>query len=57
MSTKQITRSDVATAAAESGVGVLEGLRMMQAAAAKMGDEKTLQRLCEIKNEILFGDE
>jgi len=33
----------------------MEALRMMQAACAKFGDEKTLSRLCEIKSEILFG--
>ena len=55
--TKQITRNDVAQAAAAKGVSILEALRMMQAVCAKSGDEKTLDALCAVKNEILFGDE
>lgn len=54
---KQITRANVAQAAAEHGVTILEALRMMQAVCAKAGDEKTLAALCAVKNEILFGDE
>ena len=55
--TKQITRNDVAQAAAAKGVSILEALRMMQAVCAKGGDEETLNALCAVKNEILFGDE
>lgn len=54
---KKITRADVAQAAAESGIMVLAALNMMQSAAAKMGDERTLEQLIAVKNEILFGDE
>ena len=53
----KITRSDVAQAASESGVTIMEALRMMQAVCAKSGDEDTLESLCKIKDEILFGDE
>ena len=52
-----ITRNDVVQAAAQSGVTVMEALRMMQAVCAKHGDESTLDALCAVKNEILFGDE
>lgn len=55
--TKQITRADVAQAAAAKGVTILEALRMMQAVCAKAGDEQTLSALCAVKAEILFGDE
>lgn len=54
---QQITRADVAEAAAAKGVGILQALNMMQAACAKLNDEQTLAKLCEIKSEILFGDE
>lgn len=53
----KITRDDVAEAAAAKGVTIMEALRMMQAVCAKAGDEATLDRLCQIKSEILFGDE
>lgn len=52
----KITRKDVAEAAAAHGVGILKALGMMQSVCAKAGDEKTLTCLCEIKNDILFGD-
>ena len=52
---RQITRSDVAQAAADQGIGILEALTLMQAAAAKMSDESVLSQLCRIKNEVLFG--
>ncbi len=52
-----ITRQNVVQAAAESGVGILEALSLMQSAAAQMGDERTLSRLCQIKSEILFGED
>lgn len=55
--TKQITRADVAQAAAAKGVTIMEALRMMQAVCAKVGDEQTLAALCAVKAEILFGDE
>lgn len=55
--TKQITRDDVAQAAAAKGVTILEALRMMQAVCAKAGDEQTLDILCAVKNQILFGNE
>ena len=55
--TKQITRNDVAQAAAANGVTIMEALRMMQAVCAKAGDEKTLSALCAVKHDILFGDE
>lgn len=57
MSAKQITRNDVVQAAAAKGVTILEALRMMQAVCAKAGDEATLDALCAVKNEILFGDD
>ena len=53
----QITRQDVAQAAAAKNIGILQALAMMQAACAKLGDESTLTQLCSIKSEILFGDE
>ena len=53
----QITRTDVAVAAAAHGVTIMEALRLMQAVCAKAGDEKTLADLCAIKHEMLFGDE
>lgn len=54
---EKITRKDVVQAAAEKGIRVLEALNMMQAAAAKMNNENVLQQLCDIKREILFGEE
>ena len=54
--TYTITRNDVVEAAAAKGIRVLEALSMMQAAAAKMNDERTLEMLCSIKNDMLFGD-
>lgn len=54
---KQITRNDVAKAAAAKGLPILEALRQMQAVCAKAGDEQTLAALCAVKAEILFGDE
>lgn len=54
--TRKITRNDVVQASAEKGIRVLEALTMMQAAAARMSDEGTLEQLIAIKNEILFGD-
>lgn len=54
---RKITRKDVVEAAAAKGIRVLEALTMMQTAAAKMNDESTLEQLCKIKSEILFGDE
>jgi hypothetical protein len=53
----KITRQDVVQAAASKGIRVLEALTMMQAAAAKMGNESALSQLCDIKAEILWGDE
>ena len=55
--THKITRSDVAQAAAEKGVSIMEALSMLQSACAKLGDEQTLESLCAIKSDILFGDE
>ncbi len=52
----RITQQDVEQAAYEMGFGVLDALNLMQTAAAKMRDESTLLELCQIKNEILFGD-
>lgn len=54
---KQITRNDVVEAAAAKGIRILEALSMMQSVAAKMGDESTLEQLCAIKSEILFGED
>ena len=54
---RKITRQDVVEAAAAKGIRILEALNMMQAAAAKMGDESTLEQLCAIKSDMLFGDE
>lgn len=57
MKAAKITRADVAQAAADKGVTIMEALRMMQAVCAKTGDENTLEQLCAIKSDILFGDE
>jgi hypothetical protein len=54
---RKITRQDVVEAASSRGIRILEALNMMQAAAAKMGDESTLEQLCAIKSDMLFGDE
>ena len=54
---RKITRQDVVEAAAAKGIRILEAIGMMQAVAAKMGDERTLVQLCAIKHEMLFGDE
>ncbi|GEM_PF-1436331 len=54
---RKITRQDVVEAASSKGIRILEALNMMQAAAAKMGDESTLKQLCAIKSDMLFGDE
>lgn len=53
----KVTREDVVKAALSKDIDVLEALSLMQTAAAKMGDEDTLSQLCDIKSEILFGDE
>ena len=53
---RKITRKDVVQAAAEKGIRVLEALTLMQAAAAKMGNEIVLEQLVAIKSEILFGE-
>lgn len=57
MKAAKITRADVAQAAAAKGATIMEALRMMQAVCAKAGDEYTLEQLCAIKSDILFGDE
>lgn len=57
MTNAQITREDVAKAAADKGITIMEALRTMQAVCAKLGDEKTLSALCDIKSQIIFGDE
>lgn len=53
MNKKQITREHVEIAAKEKGVEVMKALSMMQGACAKLGDMETLERLCQIKAEIL----
>lgn len=53
--TRKITRRDVVEAAAAKGIPILEALNMMQAVAAKMGYESTLEQLCAIKRDMLFG--
>lgn len=57
MNNRKITRADVVQAAASKGIPVLEALTAMQSVAAKMKDKHVLSQLCEIKSEILFGDE
>lgn len=52
-----ITRETVAQAAAHHGVTIMDALRMMQSVCAKAGDEATLEALCKVKSEILFGGE
>ena len=52
-----ITLQDVAAAAADKNIGLLQALNMMQGVCAKAGDEETLSQLCAIKSELLFGDE
>lgn len=53
MSKQQITREHVEQAAKEKGIELMTALTMMQGACAKIGDVETLERLCEIKAEIL----
>ena len=53
----KITRADVVQAAADKGLTIMEALRMMQAVCAKQGDEATLEQLCAIKSDMLFGDD
>lgn len=48
-----ITLNDIAKAAADEGVTVMQACNMMQAACAKLGDEATLDALCTIKAEII----
>lgn len=55
--TIKITIEDVCRVAKMEGIGVLQALLMMQTVCAKSGDEETLMALCDVKNEILFGDE
>ena len=50
-----ITKECVIKAASEKGIRIIEAISMMQAVAAKNGDSALLDRLCEIKSEILFG--
>lgn len=54
---RTITRKDVVEAASAKGIRILEALSMMQSVAAKMDDESTLEQLCAIKSEILFGED
>jgi len=53
----KITKQDVIQAAEDKNIPIIEALRMMQSAAAKMNDESILEQLCGIKNQILFGDD
>ena len=53
----KITREDVVQAATDKGLTIMEALRMMQAVCAKQGDEATLEQLCAIKSDMLFGDD
>jgi len=49
----QVTREAVETLANEQGKSVLTMLTELQGAAAKLGDEETLEALCEIKGQAL----
>lgn len=48
-----VTREAVEILADEKGLTVLSMLTELQAAAAKLGDETTLDALCAIKNEVI----
>lgn len=51
----KITKECVIKAAEEKGIPTIQAISMMQAVAAKNGDSELLNRLCDIKSEILFG--
>ncbi len=48
-----VTREAVETLANEKGMTVLAMLSELQGAAAKLGDDDTLETLCNIKSEVL----
>jgi hypothetical protein len=48
-----ITRQDVEQAAKDACLDVLEAISRMQMVASRAGDEKLLDRLCEIKAEVI----
>jgi hypothetical protein len=50
---KEITLETIQQVAREKSIGTLEAITLMQSGAAKIGDEKTLDRLCYIKEMYL----
>lgn len=50
---RNVTRGAVETLANEQGKSVMAMLTELQGAAAKLGDDETLDALCEIKGEVL----
>ena len=48
-----ITLTDVHAAAAAHGLSPINALTAMQSVAAKSGDGALLDRLCELKNELM----
>jgi hypothetical protein len=49
----KITLETIHQVAREKRMGTLDAITMMQAGAAKIGDEDTLDRLCYIKEKYL----
>ena len=50
----EITKEAIEIVAKESNMNIIEAISLMQSAAAKLDDnEKTLEKLCNVKNEIL----
>lgn len=48
-----ITLNDVHAAATAHGLSAISALTAMQSVAAKSGDNALLDRLCELKNELM----
>lgn len=46
-------KKNIETVAKEENMTALEVISLMQAGAAKIGDEKTLEALCELKWEYI----
>ena len=49
----EITLETINQAAKESNLSTMDAITMMQAGAAKLGDEATLDRLCYIKEKLI----
>jgi hypothetical protein len=49
----EITREAIETLAKQEGISALQLITTLQAGAVQIKDETTLDRLCEIKSELL----